>query len=136
MLLAPPIPVAGLDGGAEGGPDGGPEAGAGCEAAPSTAGSGIVAGDWLREGCKDVILGVDMFEGADGTEGLGEDVGGVTVIAAGSGGTGGVADNDGGNPPAALTDLEGGPLGGGCAALTAGVASGSFLLTHLFCSES
>lgn len=62
-------------------------------------------------------------------------IGGVPV-AVGSGGTGGVAVKAGGGCPDALTALEGGPLGGGGAAVGAGVASGFFLLTHLFCSES
>ena len=50
----------------------------------------------------------------------------------GRGGTGGVVPLDMGIGPDALTALEAGPLGGGGVALTAGIASGSFLFTHLF----
>ncbi len=62
-------------------------------------------------------------------------IGGVAVVD-GRRGTGGVplADLNGG--PDALTALEGGPFGGGGGAFAAGVRSGSFLLTHLFCSGS
>ena len=55
MLLAPLIPVAGLDGGAEGGPDGGPVAGSmlapfGSIGAPSVVIGAFTAGDGLRDG--------------------------------------------------------------------------------------
>ena len=62
-------------------------------------------------------------------------IGGVAVVD-GIGGTGGVPLTDMGGGPDALTALEGGPFGGGGVALVADVAPGSFLLTHLFCSES
>lgn len=62
-------------------------------------------------------------------------IGGV-AIAVERGGTGGGAVPLGRGGPAALTTLEGGPLGGGGPGTTAAVPSGSFLLTHLFFSES
>lgn len=62
-------------------------------------------------------------------------IGGV-AIAVGSGGTGGGAVLFGRGGPAALTTLDGGPLGGGGAGPVVAVPSGSFLLTHLFFSES
>lgn len=58
------------------------------------------------------------------------------VIAVGSGGTGGGTLLLGRGGPAALTTLEGGPLGGGGTGTAAAFPSGSFLLTHLFFSES
>lgn len=62
-------------------------------------------------------------------------IGGV-ALDMGSGGAGGGAVLLGRGGPAALTPLEGGPLGGGGAAVVAAVPSGSFLLIHLFLSES
>ena len=56
--------------------------------------------------------------------------------AVGSGGIGGVAVEAGRGGPAALTALEGGPLGGGGGGAAAGVVSGLFLSIHLFFSES
>ena len=73
--------------------------------------------------------------GGSELDGLVKVIGGVAIVV-GRGGTGGVADVDGGGGPDALTALDGGPLGGGGAAFATGVASGSFLFTHLFCSES
>lgn len=58
------------------------------------------------------------------------------MVGIGSGGTGGIGVDAGGGPPAALTALEGGPLGGGSGAAAAGVRSGFFLSTHLFFSAS
>ena len=62
-------------------------------------------------------------------------IGGVAP-AVGSGGTGGGAVLLGRGGPAALTALEGGPLGGGSVGAATVLPSGSFLLTHLFFSES
>ena len=62
-------------------------------------------------------------------------IGGVAVEF-GRGGKGGVDVEELERGPEVLTALEGGPLGGGGVAFAAGVASGSFLLIHLFCSES
>ena len=59
-------------------------------------------------------------------------IGGVVGI----GGTGGGAVIPGRGGSAVLTTLEGGPLGGGGVGAAAGVPSGSFLLIHLFFSES
>ncbi len=42
----------------------------------------------------------------------------------------------GGGAPAALTALEGGPLGGGGGAVAVGVRSGFFLSIHRFFSAS
>lgn len=55
ILLAPPIPVAGLDGGAEGGPDGGPvdesvDAALGSVDASSAVVGAFTAGVGLRDG--------------------------------------------------------------------------------------
>lgn len=76
-----------------------------------------------------------MDDGGYEAVGLVTLIGGVPT-AVGSGGTGGGAVLVGRGGPAALTDLEGGPLGGGGAGTAAAVPSGSFLLTHLFFSES
>ena len=62
-------------------------------------------------------------------------IGGV-AIDVGSGGTGGGTVLLGRGGSAALTALEGGPLGGGGVAAAAVVPLGSFLLIHLFFSES
>lgn len=62
-------------------------------------------------------------------------IGGVAIVV-GSGGTGGGAVLPGRGGSAALTTLEGGPLGGGGVGPAAVLPSGSFLLTHLFFSES
>lgn len=76
-----------------------------------------------------------MDDGGFDNPGLVTLIGGV-AIAVGSGGTGGGAVLLGRGGPAALTTLEGGPLGGGGAGVAAALPSGSFLLTHLFFSES
>lgn len=58
------------------------------------------------------------------------------VNAFGKAGTGGVAE-EGGAAPAALTALDGGPLGGGGFELAVVVAAApAFLFTHFFRSES
>ena len=62
-------------------------------------------------------------------------IGGV-ALTVGSGGTGGGAVLLGRGGPAALTALEGGPLGGGGVGAATVLPSGSFLLTHRFFSES
>jgi len=58
------------------------------------------------------------------------------ALAVGRGGTGGVEVDAGGGAPAALTALEGGPLGGGGGAVAVGVRSGFFLSIHRFFSAS
>ena len=128
ILLAPLIPVGGLEG-AEGGPEGGPETDRmGCWA-PSGANASVAegsrAGDPVRDGTLEAGFDMGGFE---------NEVGGVAT-AAGSGGTGGVEVDDGGGAAAALTALEG-PFGGGGGGAAAGVASGFFLSTHRFFSES
>ncbi len=70
-------------------------------------------------------------------------MGGVAVWACsigGKGGTGGVdvldADMDTGGPPAPLTALDGGPLGGGAFGASDAAGAGPFLLTHFLSSLS
>lgn len=57
-------------------------------------------------------------------------------IVDGRAGTGGVEELLGGGGPAPLAAREGGPLGGGGVAETAGGLAPSFLFTHLFSSLS
>ena len=64
-------------------------------------------------------------------------IGGVPApIPGGKGGTGGTGDELVGGPPTALTDLEGGPLGGGGAVAEEASVLPPFLFTHFFnCSS-
>lgn len=91
-------------------------------------GDGVGAGEFVR----DIgVGGLVMF------------IGGVfpgctnPVYEAGKEGIGGGAEEDWEGAAAALTALDGGPLGGGSfGVLVSGVAEPAFLLTHFFSSES
>ena len=107
----------------------------GAKLAPSPAGEAVRAGAPTPDGGPDGKLfvgGVDCVTF----------IGGVAlcagIIECGSGGTGGVAvlDIEGGGPPAALTALDGGPLGGGAFGASVAVGAGSFLLIHFLSSLS
>lgn len=128
--------VAGLDGGAEGGPDDGPVAESNGAALASIGGSSVevgafTGGDGFRDGTR--LAGLD--DGGFEVVSLVTLIGGVAIVVR-SGGTGGGAVLLGRGGSAALTTLEGGPLGGGGVGAVAVLPSGSFLLTHLFFSES
>ena len=99
--------------------------------APSVAVWAFTAGDEVREGSRDAGSDDGKFE----VVGLVTLIGGVAPTV-GSGGTGGGAVLLGRGGPAPLTALEGGPLGGGGGGTATVLPSGSFLLTHLFFSES
>lgn len=132
ILPAPLAAVGGLDGGADATPT---EATRFPPAfAVGTAGDAVRVGvafpdggpesRWIDgEGCRTLIGGVSVCPG----------------ITDGKGGTGGVAFldiDDGGGPPAALTALDGGPLGGGAFGASVAAGAGPFLLTHFFNSLS
>lgn len=136
LFPAPPAAVAGLDGGADGGPIASPPPAAAAAAAAviERAGEVVCAGVSTREGGPDP----KPIVGGVACETL---IGGVPAspgITDGKGGTGGVAvlDADAGGPPAALTALLGGPLGGGAFGASAAAGVGPFLLTHFFSSLS
>lgn len=129
MLPAPLTAVGGRDGGAECGPSDGARS-----PLAATAGEPARAGVSVRDG----------GPGCGPARGVGCEtwIGGVAVCPVnplGIGGTGGVAPLDmavDGGPPAPLTALLGGPLGGGALGTSVAVGAGPFLLTHFFRSLS